>query len=270
MSTRRERALPVQLDGYVLHRYDWSESSLILDLFSRERGRLAVVAKGAKRPSSQLRAVLLPFHRVHVSLARSPADEQGEIQVMRHAEWVGGPLLPPAALFQGFYLNELLLRLLARGDPHPALFDAYGSTLPALAHGDDLLAQAGLRAFELCLLRETGVLPDLGLTTLGQQPLQPSRGYALRAESGLVPQPEEEGGIAGAHWLALQPALDDTSLAGLRRACVPCLPALKVMLRQLLHYHLGSQRLRTREVMHSVQRLLERSTPASPPAVKTR
>lgn len=270
MATRRERAPPAQLEAYVLHRYDWSESSLILDVFTRERGRLAVVAKGAKRPTSQLRAVLLPFQRVHLTLGRSPVDEYGEIQVLRHAEWIGGPLLPAAALFQGFYLNELLLRLLARADPHPALYDAYAATLPALAHGDEQLAQAGLRAFELQLLHETGVLPDLAVTTLGQRPVQPSRGYALRAESGLVPSAEAGAGIDGEHWLALQRALGAGSIAELRRACVPCLAALRATLRQLLHYHLGSQRLRTREVMHSVQRLVERSTTVFPSPNKSR
>jgi len=263
MAARRERTPPSQLEGYVLHRWDWSESSLVLDLFTRERGRLAVVAKGAKRPTSQLRAVLLPFQRVQATLARTAADEQGEIQVLRHAEWAGGgALLPAAALFQGFYLNELLLRLLARADPHAALFDAYTATLPALAHGDEQIAQAGLRAFELVLLRETGVLPDLAITTLGQQAVQPGGRYALRPESGLVAQ-ADGGGVAGALWLALQGALDEGSAVALQRACLAHLAPLKGMLRQLLHYHLGSQRLHTREVMHSVQRLVDRSTPAA-------
>ena len=121
---------------------------------------------------------------------------------------------------------------------------------------------AGLRAFELVLLRETGVLPDLAITTLGQQAVQPGGRYALRPESGLVAQ-ADGGGVAGALWLALQGALDEGSAVALQRACLTHLAPLKNMLRQLLHYHLGSQRLHTREVMHSVQRLVDRSTPAA-------
>ena len=96
------------------------------------------------------------------------------MQTLRAAEWAGGAaMLTGAALFSGFYLNELLMRLLARHDPHPALFDAYAQTLPLLGAGDDARAQAALRAFELMLLQEIGLLPDLSVVTLTQQPVQP-------------------------------------------------------------------------------------------------
>ena len=89
------------LTAYVLHSYAWSESSLILDLFTRDQGRLAVAAKGAKRPYSQLRAVLLPFQRIHATLGRSSHDEgASDVQTLRGAEWAGGSaMLTGAALF---------------------------------------------------------------------------------------------------------------------------------------------------------------------------
>lgn len=264
MATRRARvSAPTQLDAYVLHRYDWSESSLILELLTRERGRVAVIAKGAKRPTSQLRAILLPFQRVQVTLGRTPADD-ADIHVLRQAEWAGGgPLLPPAALFHGFYLNELLLKLLARQDPHPALFDAYADTLPALASGEEALAQAGLRAFELCALREGGFLPDLGVATLNPAPLHDQQRYVLRPEVGVVATAEPAVGVDGAVLKGLQRLLDQgTHLIELQRACLPALGTLRVQLRGLLHYHLGTSTWRTREVLHSVQRLHE--TPPSP------
>jgi DNA repair protein RecO (recombination protein O) len=268
--SRRAGTLPTLLDSFVLHRYDWSESSLILELFTRERGRLAVIAKGAKRPYSQLRTVLMPFQRVQVLLARSPADEQGEIHVLRQAEWVGGgPVMPAASLFQGFYLNELLMKLLARNDAHPALFDAYLATLPALAHGDELLAQAALRAFELRLLVDSGVLPDLGLTTLGHQTVDPEGRYALRPEVGVVPVAGEMQALLGVELLRLQRAIEADAMPALQGACAGCLPALRPMLRQWLHYHLGSSTLRTREVMHSVQRLLDTAPNRSEPEAPT-
>ena len=191
----RGRGAPLQ--AYVLHHYDWSESSLILDLFTRERGRVSVAAKGAKRPYSQLRAVLLPFQRIHVTLGRTPADEHAEIHNLRHAEWAGGvPMLGGAALFSGFYLNELLMKLLARHDPHAALFDVYAATLPELDSDDELRVQSALRAFELTLLQQTGLLPDLSLTTQTQQAVRTDRRYGLSAEAG-VDAGGDIGGDAG-------------------------------------------------------------------------
>ena len=257
MATRTHRA-PAQLEAYVLHHYDWSESSLILDLYTREQGRLAVVAKGAKRPHSQLRAVLLPFQRIHVTLGRTAAAEHTpEVQTLRGAEWAGGqPMLGGAALLSGFYVNELLLKLLARHDPHPALFDAYTVTLPALHTGEEMQAEAGLRAFELTLLRETGVLPDLSLVTLTQQPLRDDLAYALRPDAGVVAAPDDDdASMAAGVLMQLQAALEHGSTVALQHACKAALPALKTALRALLHYHLGSAILRTRQVMLDLQRL---------------
>jgi DNA repair protein RecO (recombination protein O) len=245
------------LAAYVLHHYDWSESSLILDLYTREQGRLAVAAKGAKRPHSQLRAVLLPFQRLQVSLGRL-ADGEGasEVQTLRHAEWGGGAaMLTGAALFSGFYLNELLMKLLARHDAHATLFDAYAATLPVLAEADDARVQAALRAFELTLLREVGLLPELNVVTATQAPVSASGGYALLAEAGVVAAPHAEASLPGAALVGLQAALEHGSLAALQQACASVLPALRSQLRALLHYHVGTPMLRTRRVMMDLQNL---------------
>ena len=245
------------LAAYVLHRYDWSESSLILDLFTREQGRVAVAAKGAKRPYSQLRSVLLPFQRIHVTIGRISGDEgASEVQNLRGAEWGGGAaMLTGAALFSGFYLNELLMKLLARHDPHPALFDIYAQTLPVLASPDEQQVQAALRAFELSLLREVGVLPDLSLVTLTQQPLEVDRRYALRADAGVVVAGGGDGELSGDVLIGLEAALEHGSLDALRQACARSLGELRSALRGLVHYHLGSSALRTREVMRDLQSL---------------
>ena len=255
------------LGAYVLHRYDWSESSLILDLFTREQGRLAVAAKGAKRPTSQLRAVLLPFQRIQVSLGRVPkADASSEpvsdILNLRAAEWGGGAaMLTGAALFSGFYLNELLMKLLARQDAYPRLFDAYAQTLPHLPADDEASVQAALRAFELTLLRETGLLPDLSLVTLTRAEVATDDAYALLPEAGVAP-PRGDGDavMRGRVLVALEAALAHGSMDALREACSGALPALRSALRGLLHYHLGSPVLRTRQVMLDVQ-ALERIAP---------
>lgn len=255
---------PSSLEAYVLHQYDWSETSLILDLYTREQGRLAVAAKGAKRPYSQLRGVLLPFQRLQVALGRvskADADDElsqqhvAEVQNLRSAEWAGGQaMLTGAALFSGFYLNELLMRLLPRHDPHASLFDVYGLTLRLLANGDDAGVQSALRAFELKLLEAVGLLPDLSLSTLTREEVRASWRYSLRPESG-VGEGRGDGDLAGAALIGAQAALQHGSLPALQQACRMALPEWKTALRGLLHYHLGSPPLRTRQLMLDVQDL---------------
>src|SRR5688572_8402117 len=203
MATRRISDEP----AFVLHRYDWSESSLILEVFTRHHGRVALVAKGAKKPSSNFRPVLLPLQPLRVAFGGD-----AEIRTLKGAEWVGGQVMPTGeALLSGYYLNELLLRLLARDDAHPKPFDAYADAVSVLAseHGEAL--EPALRAFELLLLREIGLLPSLDLQTLTLGPLVPDARYSLVPEAGLVAAREEDGraSLSGSQWRALQRALDE-------------------------------------------------------------
>jgi DNA repair protein RecO (recombination protein O) len=255
------------LQAFVLHRYDWSESSLILDLFTRERGRVVAVAKGAKRPYSQLRPVLLPFQRVNVLLGRTPDDAGSEVHVLRSAEWAGGvPTVAGSALFRGFYLNELLLKSLARQDPHETLWDAYAQTLPALAGDENPASTAALRAFELMLLRETGVLPELHCVSHTLSPLLPDARYQLQADAGLVEAGADA--VPGRCWLAMHSALQRGDLGAVQAACLPALGPLRLQLRAMLQYHLGHGALRTRQVMLEVQRLMEAPRDLPQPAVR--
>ena len=139
MATKRISDEP----AYVLHRYDWSESSLILEVFTRHYGRIALVAKGVKRPSSSFRPILLPLQPLHVAFGGD-----AEIRTLKGAEWMGGHVMPTGdALMSGYYLNELLLKLLARDDPHPRLFDVYASVVQVIACGHGEALQSALRAF---------------------------------------------------------------------------------------------------------------------------
>lgn len=268
---RRQAAAPQP--AFVLHRYDWSESSLILDLFTRDSGRVAAAAKGAKRPYSQLRSVLMPFQRVLVQFGRARGDESAEVHTLRSAEWAGdGTRIAGAAWFAAFYLNELLMRLLARDDPHVQLFDAYAATLQGLSRDADADPEAVLRAFELLLLRETGVLPQLDRVTLTQQPVSADQWYTLRPEQGLVASAPAEGALRGAHCLALAAALDAVTagvsgclLVPLQSACAEAQVGLKAQLRAQLHYHLGGTQLRTRQIMIESYRLLATEPATSSP-----
>jgi DNA repair protein RecO (recombination protein O) len=166
-------------------------------------------------------------------------------------------MLTGAALFSGFYLNELLMKLLARSDAYPALFDIYAGTLSALGASDE----AALRAFEVALLKQTGLLPDLSLVTLTQEAVDTERRYTLLAEAGVGAPRQGDTTLPGQVLIGLQAALEHGSLAALQQACAQALPELKTVLRGLLHYHLGSPVLRTRQVMLDVQALDRYPTP---------
>ena len=243
--------------AFVLHRYDWSESSVILEVFTRHHGRTALVAKGAKKPSSNFRPVLLPLQPLHLTWTQSDASAS-DIHTLKGAEWVGGHIMPTGdALLSGIYLNELLLRLLARDDPHAQLFDTYAAVVRVLAseHGDAL--EPVLRSFELLLLREIGLLPALDAQTLTFTALAPQARYALVAEGGLrAATAAERASLSGAQWRTLQAALDDGAhFTHLLRACAPVAAELKPQLRTLLQYHCGSPLLRTRQFMMDMQSL---------------
>ena len=249
MATRRIADEP----AYVLHRYDWSESSLIVEVFTRHHGRIALVAKGAKRPSSSFRPILLPMQPLHLAFGGD-----AEIRTLKSAEWQGGHVMPTGdALLSGYYLNELLLTLLARDDPHPVLFDVYARVVEVIASQHGEVLQAALRSYELLLLREVGLLPQLDVQTMTLGALQPEARYTLVAEGGLrLAHGDDRASLSGAQWADLQAtvALDAPFTATLR-ACAEMSAELKPQLRALLHYHCGTKTLRTRQMMIDIQSL---------------
>jgi DNA repair protein RecO (recombination protein O) len=240
--------------AFVLHRYDWSESSLILEVFTRHHGRIALVAKGAKKPSSNFRPVLLPLQPLRLAFGGD-----AEVRTLKGAEWGGGHVMPTGgALLAGYYLNELVLRLLARDDPHASLFDVYAGAVQVLAQFDGEALEPALRAFELLLLREIGLLPALDVQTMTLQPLVPGERYSLVPEGGLVQQ-EAGGGrpaLQAGQWQGLWRALQEPAPFGptLRQAA-DSMAGLKPQLRALLHYHCGVSALRTRQLMIDLQAL---------------
>ena len=240
--------------AFVVHRYDWSESSLILEVFTRHHGRVALVAKGAKRPSSNFRPVLLPLQPLHVSFGG-----EAEIRTLKSAEWVGGQIMPTGeGLLSGYYLNELVLRLLARDDPHPQLFDAYAGAVAVLASGHTDAIEPALRAFELLMLREIGLLPALETQTLTLGPVEGDEHYTLVAEAGIMATGDDDQrpSLTGTRWLALQRAMDEPApFHPTVREAARDMAELKPMLRSLLHYHCGVGSLRTRQMLIDLQSL---------------
>lgn len=133
----------------MLHASPWRETSLVLQVFTRDHGQVALVAKGAKRPTSALRPVLSAFQPLALSWSGN-----GEVKTMTRVECAGIRAMGGRALMSAWYMNELLLRLLPREDAHPILFDAYDTALRQLSQGGG--AAGALRRFEWVLLNETG------------------------------------------------------------------------------------------------------------------
>lgn len=162
MTNRRQRVLDVH--GYLLHSLSWRETSLIVQIFSRDHGIVSMVAKGAKRPHSMLRPVLNAFQPLNLSWTGA-----GEVKTLIKAESMGITPLSGNSFMSAWYMNELLLNLLPREDAHPELFDSYIVALNQLANTDassSVPASVLLRHFEWILLKESGYgfdgeMPDL-------------------------------------------------------------------------------------------------------------
>jgi DNA repair protein RecO (recombination protein O) len=166
--------------GYVLHTYAYRETSLVVETFTRSHGRVGMVARGAKRPRSALRGCLMAFQPLALSWSG-----RGELRVLLRAEWQGGQRrLQGSALLCGFYLNELLLKLLPREDAHEQLFLDYGEALARLAEAPE--PGAVLRRFEKALLRELGYALALDRDSASGERIDPDRFYAYEPERGPV------------------------------------------------------------------------------------
>ena len=222
--------------AFLLHVHPFSESSLVLDVFSRSHGRLALMARGARRPRSALRGVLIGFQPLELSWFGG-----GEVKTLAKAEWTGGlPLLAGKCLLLGYYLNELLMKLLPREDAHPALFDAYGQALAALAcEGADT---GVLRNFEKTLLRELGYGLLLDRAADSGQPVRADGWYRYEIERGPIEVKDRfdgDGALSGMTLLALAGGdyTDERTAA-----------ESKLLMRQLMNHYLGGQALQSRRI----------------------
>jgi DNA repair protein RecO (recombination protein O) len=229
--------------AFVLHSYPYRETSLVIDVFSRDHGRLALVAKGAKRPHSALRGVLQTFQPLSMSWSG-----KSEMRTLTGAEWVGGMLpLTGDALLCGFYVNELLVKFCAREDPHPQLFHHYIVTLTRLAH-DEPAVQV-LRSFERVLLRETGYAMALD-RTVARQAVTPEGRYVFDPERGV----REAASDLPSHW----PVMSGQTLLDMERDDyhrVKTVAQSKTLMRFLLNTYLGGAPLATRQILLDLQNL---------------
>ncbi len=234
--------------SYVLHSRPYRDTSLLLEVFTAQQGRMSLVARGARRRSRKgsNAALLQPFTPLLLSFSG-----RGELKTLTALEAAGAPLsLAGQRAYSGLYVNELLTRLLHRYDPHPTLFAAYADTLATLASAATV--DTSLRRFELQLLEELGYTLNLELTGDTGETVAPTRRYRYEAQCGLravsdadlAAQSTTRASYEGAHLLAM--AAGDFNEA--------VLPVAKHLLRSALAEHLGGEPLNSRELFQAVQR----------------
>jgi DNA repair protein RecO (recombination protein O) len=226
--------------AYLLHQRPWRETSRVIEIWSRDHGRLGLVARGVRRPRAPQRSLLRPF--MPLLMSWSLRTELGNLGAVEGAG--PGVLLSGKPLLAAFYMNELLLRLLPRQDAHPDLYDAYASTLSALAGARPA---ASLRLFEARLLSAVGYGLSLGQTPTGDA-VGPDADYLYDLDAGPRPASGRKGPgvpISGRALLALQHGtLDDAD----------DLKAAKRLLAAALERHLDGRALKTSGVMRALSR----------------
>jgi DNA repair protein RecO (recombination protein O) len=230
--------------AFLLHSVPYRETSLVVDLFTRDYGRVAAVAKGARRPHSSLRGVLLQFQPLAAGWTG-----RHELRTLTAAHWVGGMASPQGdALLCAFYLNELLMKLLPREDPHPGLYEGYVQALLDLGEGAPL--DDTLRRFEWVLLRETGYAPDLSCD-MADEPIDSERFYRWRPSAGFVAaDPAALGSTAG---LVSGETLQ--SLAAGNFESARARTQAKYLTRAILAHHLDGATLNTRQILIDLHKL---------------
>jgi DNA repair protein RecO (recombination protein O) len=226
--------------AYVLHAYPFRETSLIVEVFSRDFGRMALLARGARRPRSNLRGLLMAFQPLELGWAG-----KGEVLTLMKAEWQGGqPLLKGQALFCGYYLNELLVHLLPREDPHERLFGRYAEMLASLGSDPEgKVSEPDLRRFEKALLQELGYGLTLDRDSEGRL-VESDAFYAYQMEEGPVRQ--GQGGQAVRGQTLLDLAAEDFTDPRTRVEA-------KQLMRSLMAYYLGGTELETRKIFKEMQ-----------------
>ena len=222
--------------AYVLHHRDYGETSLLIEMFTRQHGRLGLIAKGARRARSSLRAALIPFQPLTISFSG-----RGELPTLSIAEPTrSAPAINGAALFCGLYLNELLLRLLHRHDPHERLFESYANALGQL--GSNRAPEAVLRVFEKRLLEDIGFGMVLDHDVQDGAPLQAEQLYRYLPERGPVMAATANSDGIAVHGACLQ-ALAHECLEG-----ETVLGEAKRLMRALLARQLGERPLGSRDL----------------------
>jgi DNA repair protein RecO (recombination protein O) len=230
-----------QQAAFILHHRPFRDTSQILDVLSREHGKLALVARGSRGPKSRLRGVLRPFMPLSVSWV-----QRSDLGTLTGAELHGSPMrLHGDALLSGYYVNELLLHFLHRHDPQPEIFDIYVHAIESLAATDDVAIC--LRIFEIELLRHLGYALNLEHEVDSHNPLQADVFYEYRFERGPVQVARSEGPLVFNGAIL-------TAIAEQQFSDADVLRAANRLLREVIGFHLGGKELKSRKVLVDLHR----------------
>ena len=230
---------------YVLHTYAFKETSLVVELFTRDFGRMAAVAKGARRPRSAMRGMLQAFQPL-----LGTWSGKLELKTLHSLDWGSGLLvLQGEALMCGFYLNELLLRLLPREDGHESLFDYYAQTLRTLSRSTEYAST--LRRFELKMLQEMGYAVPLEHDQHQSQIVADAM-YTYIPELGAVGYAQAKNFAQSGVQLMGKTLLD---MSNGDYADVQTQQQSKQLMRSLLAHYLGDKPLHTRQLLIDLQGL---------------
>lgn len=216
--------------AFILQHRPYRETSLLLDVFTRDVGVVPMLVKGVRKENSKMAGLLLPFTALKLSFA-----DKSELKVLTQIEYIGSFPLQRLALYCGFYVNELLQLLLHKHDPHPEVFGAYRRCLGELAIGENV--EQVLRYFELELLQAIGYECSLAIDSRGDA-VQSMLRYRFIAGVGLVA--DGKGCLSGDTLSALASRLPLNSKALLEA---------KLLLRQMLDEQLQGRPLKSREVL---------------------
>ena len=238
----------MKIDGeqaFVLHTRAYRETSQLVDLFTRNHGRLRVVARGSRGTSRKgTGRALMPFAALQVSWSG-----KGELKTLSSAEAIEAyPLLKGERLYSGFYLNELLMRLLADHDPHEQLFDHYQQVVKLLA-GDDCL-ETLLRCFETRLLEEIGYELVLDADVETGEEVRPDAWYWYDPQHGVIERFRKEGSPDKANWFKGEQLL---AIAGQSFEQQETRKTAKRLLRLALQSHLGNKPLQSRKLFQAME-----------------
>lgn len=237
----------------MLHTYPFKETSLVVELFSQQFGRIAAVAKGARRPHSAMRGMLQSFQ-----MLSGAWSGKNELKTLHSLDWNAGlTLLKGEALMCGFYMNELLLRLLPREDAHESLFEYYDATLKTLASEQHFIDSHNpidsknlaitLRRFELKLLQEMGYAVPL-ITDENEGEIVANKIYRYEAEYGACDLNATKNGVQLNGTTLLNMAKDDYADSQTQNQS-------KQLMRYLLAHYLGDKPLHTRQLLIDLQGL---------------
>ena len=230
--------------GFILHTYPFKETSVVAEVFTRGHGRVALIARGARRPSSALRGLMQPFTPLLLSWFG-----KSDMKTLHTAEWQGGLIAPQGrALMCGFYLNELMLRLLARGDAHEALYDRYIATLEQLAgEASQIDYERILRRFEKNLLSEIGYGATFDVEAEHGTPIESNARYVFQPERGALRAIGQPGCPVSGQTLI------DLATDQFERQTT--LVEAKVLMRTLINHTLGAKPLYTRQLLRDLTEL---------------